>query len=236
MAEKTEGRAVGVRVVLPAFLALVLVFMGAALIMRGFSLLTYPPDLENVYWTDVQDGDVVCAEDISLIEPLLYTDSAMGKTACCLVSYRDAGGDMCVGVLRASASDGLYGFIEEYINDGDASLGGYAVKGYFTARSIDGFGARFGAEYAAACEKYADVLSDYSGRKYNGNVRQTTLCFSYVCGPGENYLAALGRSDTVSGVIGVVIACVGAAGLALSVGMTLSSRRKKREAAAQTGG
>ena len=152
MAEKTEGRAVGVRVVLPAFLALVLVFMGAALIMRGFSLLTHPLYVEDVYWTDVQDGDVVCAEDISLIQPLLYTDSAMGKTACCLVSYRDAGGDMCVGVLRASAADGLYGFIEEYINDGDASLGGYAVKGYFTARSIDGFGARFGAEYAAACE------------------------------------------------------------------------------------
>lgn len=226
MAEKNEGRAVGWRVVLPAFLALVLVFMGAALIMRGFCLLTYPAYLENVYWTDVQDGDTVCAEKIELIEPLLYTDSAMGKTACCLVSFKDAGGDMCVGVLRAADDDGLYDFIEQYVNDSKAALGSYRAKGYFTVQSIDGFGARFGAEYEAACEKYSDVLSEYSGDEYNGNVRPTTLCFSYVCGPDENYLIALGRADTASGVIGIVIACVGAAGLALSVGMMVASRKK----------
>ena len=229
MAEKNEGRAVGAKIILPAILALVLVFMGAALITRGFCLMTHPAYLEDVYWTDVKDGDVVCAEDIALIEPLLYTDSAMGKTACCLVSFRDAGGDMCVGVLRAAAEDGLYGFIEEYINDGSAALGGYAVKGYFTVNSTDSFGARFGAEYAAACSKYADVLSKYSSQEYNGSVRETTLCFSYVCGPGENYLVALGHRDTVSGVIGIVIACVGVAGLAASVWMMAAERKRREE-------
>ena len=229
MAEKNDGRAVGVKVILPALLALVLLFMGTALIARGFCLLTHPVFIEETYWTDVEDGDTVFCSDLTLVDPFVYTDGPAGKTACCLVSFADAGGDMCVGVLRISENDGLYGFFNKYINDENAALGSYAVPGYFSVASTDNFGATFSAAYAESYDKYADALAALSTAGYNGSVRQTSLCFSYICAENENYLTAQGRRDSAAGVIGVVIAAVGVAGVVFCAAVPIAERKRREK-------
>ena len=230
MSEKNDGRAVGAKVVLPAFLALVLLFMGTALIARGFCLLTHPVYLEETYWTDVDEGDVVFVSDLSLIDPFLSATGSAGKTVCCLVSFADASGDMCIGVLRISENDDLYQFLDRYTGDENASLGSYALQtGYYSIIPTEGFGAKFSAAYAESYDQYADVLAELSKADYNGSVRQTTLCLSYLCAEGENYLTAQGLLDTTSGAIGIVIAAVGAVGAIICAGTVISERKRSRQ-------
>ena len=227
MAEKNDSRAVGVKVILPAFLALVLLFMGTALIARGFCLLTHPVFMEETYWTGIEEGDVVYVSELTLLDPFLTVSGSDGKTACCLVSFADASGDMCIGVLRISESEDLYQFLDRYTGDENAPLGSYAMQNdYFSIVPTEDFGAKFSAAYTESCEKYNDVLTELSKKDYNGSLRQTTLCFSYLCDGSENYLAAQGLRDTASGVIGIVIAAVGAAG-AVFCGVAVISERKR---------
>lgn len=228
MAENRENRTVGAGIIVTALLALVLLFMGTALIAYGFCLMARPVDTTDVFWTDVRENDVLRSDELRVIDPFLTTDGPLGKTTCCLVSFRDASGDMCLGVITVPEGNGLSDTLQEYVGDNGAALGAFLVKGYFSLTFTDSLGGKFTQAYADACEKYNGVLTALSSRWYNGNVRATTLCFSYICGVNDNYLAAQGRMDRVSGIIGVVIACAGAAGLVLSVGGMISMRKKKQ--------
>ena len=228
MADNRENRTVGAGIIVTALLALVLLFMGTALIAYGFCLMARPVDTTEVFWTDVREDDVLFSDELRVIDPILTADGPLGKTVCCLVSFRDASGDMCIGVITVPEGNGLSDALNEYLNDGEAALGAFLVKGYFSLTFTDGLGAKFTKAYTDAFEKYSGVLTELSGRYYNGNVRETSLCFSYVCGENENYLAAQGRLDRASGIIGIVIACAGTAGLVLSVGGMISLRKKKR--------
>ena len=227
MTDTSDSRIIGPKILFPAVLALILLFMGTALIARGFCLLTHPAQLEYAYWTDIENGDVVLTKDISLIAPLLQTEGDAGRIACCLVGFSDASGDLCLGVLQIAGDDGLYDFYQEYAENTEAPLGSYAVNGYFTAASTDALGGTFLTQYEAACGQYADVLAEFSSEAYNGNVRVTTLCFNYLCRAQDNYLTALGRQDTVSGLIGVVIVVVGAAGIALCAASLIAEHRRR---------
>ena len=227
MADNRETRTVGAGIIITALLALVLLFMGTALIAYGFCLMAHPVDTTEVYWTDVQENDVLFSDELRVIDPILTTDGPLGKTVCCLVSFRDASGDMCIGVMTVPEGDGLSDALNEYLNDGEAALGAFLVKGYFSLTLTDGLGVKFTNAYADAFKTYSGVLTELSSRYYNGNVRETTLSFTYVCGENENYLAAQGLADHVSGVIGIVIACAGAAGLVLAVGGMIAARQKK---------
>lgn len=230
MADKNDGRAVGAKVVLPAFLAMVLLFMGTALIARGFCLLTHPVYLEDTYWTGIDDGDVVFVSDLTLVDPFLSVTGPAGKTVCCLASFADASGDMCIGVLRISEDEDLYQFLNRYTEDGNAPLGSYALRNvYCSIVPTDDFGEKFSAAYADSYNSYADALAKLSSDAYNGSVRQTTLCFSYLCDGNENYLAAQGLQDTAAGVIGIVIAAVGAAGVVFCAVAVLSERKRSRQ-------
>ncbi|MBQ6065610.1 MAG: hypothetical protein IJK89_02195 [Clostridia bacterium] len=229
MADSKESRTVGARIVISVVLALLLLFFGTAVTARGFCLLARPVSPEQVFWTDVKEGDVVKTDSLRIIDPFLSYDGSLGKTVCCLVSFADAGGEMCVGALTLTEADPLYDVLQEYVNDPQAALGAFIVKGYFAASFTDNAGARFTGAFAKANETYADVLTELSGRYYNGSVRQTTLCFTYVCGPEENYLAAQGRIDTVSGIVGVVIACAGAAGVAFCAAVLIAERKRAKQ-------
>ena len=228
MADSKETRTVGAKIGISVVLALLLLFFGTAVAARGFCLLARPVSPEQVYWTDVKEGDVLKTDDLRIIDPFLSYDGSLGKTVCCLVSFADAGGEMCVGALTVTEADPLYEVLQEYVNDPQAALGAFIVKGYFAVSFTDNAGARFTNAFTEANEKYADVLTELSARYYNGSVRQTALCFTYVCGPEENYLAAQGRIDTVNGVIGVVIACAGAAGVAFCAAVLIKERKRLR--------
>ena len=230
MADSKETRTVGAKIGISVVLALLLLFFGTAVAARGFCLLTRPVSPEEVFWTDVKEGDVIKTDALRIIDPFLSYDGSLGKTVCCLVSFADAGGEMCVGALTVTEADPLYEVLQEYVNDPQAALGAFIVKGYFAASFTDNAGARFTNAFNGANETYADVLTELSARHYNGSVRQTTLCFTYVCGPEENYLAAQGRIDTVNGIIGVVIACVGAAGVAFCAAVLVKERRRVKQA------
>ena len=227
MADNRENRTVGAGIIVTAVLALVLLFMGTALIAYGFCLMAHPVDTTNVYWTDVQENDVLQSDELRVIDPFLTTDGPLGKTVCCLVSFRDAGGDMCVGAMTVPEGDGLAEALDAYTGDAQAALGAFIVKGYFSLTYTDSLGIKFNKAFTDACTKYDGVLTELSGLYYNGNVRETALCFTYICGENENYLAAQGRMDRVSGVIGIVIACAGAAGLALAVGGLIAERKRR---------
>lgn len=229
MADNRENRTVGAGIIVTALLALVLLFMGTALIAYGFCLMARPVDISNVYWTDVAENDVLRSDELRVIDPFLTTDGTAGKTGCWLVSFRDASGDMCIGALTVPEGEKLSEALSEYANDDQAALGAFLAKGYFSLTFTDSLGAKFNKAFTDACEKYNGVLTELSGRYYNGNVRKTALCFTYICGENENYLAAQGRMDKASGVIGIVVACVGAAGLALAVGGMITERKRRAQ-------
>lgn len=228
MADNKESRTVGVGLITTALLALVLLFMGTSLITYGFCLMAHPKDTSEVYWTDVKINDVLRSDELRIIDPFLTTDGPLGKTTCCLVSFRDASGDMCVGAITMAEGSPLSGVLEEYANDSEAALGGFIVKGYFSLTQTDVLGAKFNTAFTDACDKYAGVLAELSSRYYDGNVRLTSLNFTYVCAENENYLAALGRQDKAAGAIGIVIAAAGLAGLALTIGGLISGRRRDK--------
>lgn len=231
MADDRANRTVGAGIIVTALLALVLLFMGTALIAYGFCLMARPVDTTDVYWTDVTENDVLRSDAMRVIDPFLTTDGPAGKTGCWLVSFRDASGDMCIGALTATQGGSFSDALDAYANDDQAALGAFVAKGYFSLTLTDDLGAKFNKAFSDACETYNGVLTELSGRYYNGNVRETSLCFTYICGENENYLAAQGRMDRVSGVIGIVIACVGAAGLALTVGGMIAERRRRQQTA-----
>ena len=226
MAESKESRTVGFGLLVTALMALALLFMGTALISYGFCLMAHPKDTADVYWTDVKNNDVLRSEELRIIDPFLTSDGASGKTSWCLVSFRDASGDMCVGAMTVEPDDAIAGVLEEYVNDDSAALGAFIVKGYFSLTDTDGLGAKFNTSYTDACAKYDGVLKELSGRYYDGNMRLTSLHFSYICGENDNYLAVQGRQDTVSGVIGIVLACAGTAGIVLTVIGLVSVRKR----------
>ena len=228
MADNKESRTVGAGIIVTSLLALVLLFMGTALIAYGFCLMAHPADTTDVYWTDVKEDQVLHCSELRVIDPFITIDGALGKTDCWLVSFCDASGDMCIGAMAVPEGVKLSDALEAYRSDQDAALGGFLVKGYFSTSLSYGAVDKFAKAYADACETYNGVLTELSGRYYNGNVRETALSFTYICGENENYLAAQGRMDRVSGVIGIVIACAGAAGLALSVGGMIALKRKSR--------
>ncbi len=230
MADNRENRTVGAGIIVTALLALVLLFMGTSLITYGFCLMAHPKETSEVYWTDVKINDVLRSDELRIIDPFLTTDGPLGKTTCCLVSFCDAGGDMCVGAITVAEGSPLSGVLEEYIGDSEAALGGFIVKGYFSLTQTDVLGEKFNAAFTDACDKYAGVLTELSSRYYDGNVRPTSLNFSYICAENENYLAALGRQDKAAGAIGIIIAAAGLAGLGLTVG-GLVTRRKHANAA-----
>ncbi len=228
MADNRENRTVGAGIIVTALLALVLLFMGTALIAYGFCLMAHPADTTDVYWTDVKDNDVLRSDALRVIDPFLTANSPLGKTECWLVSFQDASGDMCIGAMTVAEGDKLTETLDRYAGDQQAALGGFRVQGYFSLDNMDDLGAKFTQAYADACKTYNGVLTTLSGRYYNGNVRETALCFTYICGENENYLAVQGRMDRVSGIIGVVIACAGAAGLALAAGGMIAVRKQRR--------
>lgn len=233
MADNKESRTVGAGLLITALMALVLLFMGTALITFGFCLMAHPKDTTDVFWTEVKHNEVLRSDELRVIDPFLTSDGAAGKTSWCLVSFRDASGDMCVGAMTVEPDDAIAGVLEEYVNDPEAALGAFVVKGYFSLSESDGLGATFTTAYTDACGKYDGVLKELSSRYYDGNVRLTSLHFSYICGENENYLAAQGRQDTVSGVIGIVLACAGTAGIVLTVIGLVSARKRNGET--QTG-
>ena len=227
MADNKENRTVGAGIIVTALLALVLLFMGTALIAYGFCLMARPVYTTDVYWTDVEENDVLRSDELRVIDPFLSTGGPLGKTDCWLVSFRDASGDMCVGALTVPEGEKLSEALGEYRSDPQAALGAFLVKGYFSLTYTDSLGAKFTKAYNDACDRYGSVLVELNERYYGSNVRSTTLNFTYICGENENYLAAQGRMDRVSGVIGIVIAVAGAAGLVLSVGGLIAMRKKK---------
>ena len=228
MADNREKRTVGAGIVVTALLALTLLFMGTALIAHGFCLMKRPVDTADVYWTDITENDVIRTDGLRVIDPFLTTSGPLGKTVCCLASFCDKSGDMCVGVITATEGSGLSDALDRYENDANAALGAFLAQGYFTVAGMDGLGVKFNDAYADACRTYGGALSQLSERYYNGSVRETTLCFTYLCGANENYLAVQGRKDTVSGVIGIVVAGFGALGTAAALAGAAAARKKDR--------
>ena len=233
MADNRENRTVGAGIIVTALLALVLLFMGTALIAYGFCRMTRPVDITTVSWADVRENDVLRADGLRVIDPFLTVDGPTGKTVYWLVSFRDASGDMCIGAMTVPQGDKLTEALDAYTADKNAALGGFIVKGYFSLTHTDApdtvtLWERFNENFTTACDRYDGVLTELSSRYYNGYVRPTTLNFTHICGENENYLAEQGRMDRVSRIIGAVIACVGAAGLALAVGGMVALRRKQK--------
>lgn len=226
MKEKGSGRTVEWKLILPALFGIILIILGTATAVKAFAGHNIKAaDISEVSWTEIKNGELIYTDEMNFIDPFLRTDGSSGVTEYCLVSYKDASGDMCIGVLSIPENDGLYDFLRKYLDDKDASLGTYAVSGYFAAGINDDLGEKFSDSFTEACGTYAELFKEGSGLYYNGNVQITDLNFRYRA-PVDGEPSGESSGVAPEGIIGIVIALIGAAELVYSVG---ALRKKRKE-------
>lgn len=229
--EKSAGRrSVGERKnAIAALLAVILIIMGAVIIVLSFGNHERPETASETPVEEMDPSKDVLIRDLSLIDPYMITGGAEHKTVRCLASFRDAHGDMCVVSLKIPQDDELYSFLDSYLSDENASVGAYAVNGYFSVKELSDGSPAVLDGFAEACREYAPLLEEGSRLYCSGRVVPVARELTFFCHADDHYLFAKNRENTFSFCVGAAIAVIGLAGLLTASAVGVSEKKKENE-------
>lgn len=218
-----------IKTVICSVLALILVFMGVVVICLSVGIKTNSRNISNMKLEKLTSGDVIKADELSVIAPYMYTETDGAKTVHVIVSFADSLDRMCIASLSVPESDDMYSFIEKYTEDNSVGLGNYALNGWFMLSEVKFLGEEMKNYYNNACEKYSEVFSNGSKLYYNGEISVTELDMKYICSADETPPQLSVGSNGSSLVIGIIIAVTGVFGIGIAVYNIAVSVTEKRK-------
>lgn len=207
----------GIKTVICSILALILVFMGVVVVSGSLGIRKEPLNTRKYSPDKISTGNIILTDDLSVIAPYMYSEADGKKIAHLLVSFPDATNTMCIASLTVTEDSEIYDFVREYIENDEAGVGTYALKGHFLVSDVRYLGEEMTAYYNNACEKYRELFEQGSGLYYNGSVCTTGFDLSYLCAEDENPQTEKSSGNLSSMIIGIVIVLAGIIGIAATV-------------------
>lgn len=209
-------------------LALAVSGVGIALLIKTGSAADEAVSVSEISGGKIEPGTFVRIDECSVIAPYMYTDNDGTFILHCLVSFPDAEGDMCIASLSVSKEDGVYDFIERYINDESAGVGTYAVRGYFSAVSVGDMAQRLQNYYAAGLDRYAELFAEGSKLNYNGNTLDSGVDLRFM-GESENaFLKSVAPKTAFYRAAGISVTAAGALCTVFAVAVIIFEHRNRK--------